>query len=69
MIKPNHKGRLAQVVITTVGALIGALFGQIYFVPSVNVRSPTLADVAWELAGVSASVIVGAVLFSWAGKR
>ena len=64
----NHNGPIAQVVITTVGVLIGALFGVFLFVPTGYLQPLTLADVAWELSEVSVSVIVAAALFSWAGK-
>jgi hypothetical protein len=70
MSKLNRDGPLAQTIITAVGALIGALFGDLLFVPAgIFDRPPTFADVAWALCGVSGSAIVGALLFSWAGKK
>ena len=70
MSKLKRNGPVAQAIITAVGALIGALFGDFLFVPAGFFdRPPTFADVAWALCGVSGTAIVGAVVFSWAGKR
>ena len=70
MSKLNRNRPLVQAIITAVGALIGALFGDFVFVPAGFFDRPsTLADGAWALCGLSVSVICGAVLFSWAGKR
>lgn len=69
MSNPNRNSRIGQVIITAVGALIGGFFGDQFFVPpDFFYRPPTSSDVAWAICGVSVSVVVGAALFSWAGK-
>ena len=70
MRNTNHNGPIARFVITTLGTLIGAVFGVLFFLPAGFFdRPPTLVNLAWAIIGFSGSIIAGAALFSWAGTK